>query len=191
MLIKSLISVLLSGVVLLAFASVSGVSAVSASVSVFDYTATVTADGFFGFDFFDTEPSVPLIINSRPELEAHIKNILRDYKQANNGVENPEWRYMLAEFTEAANAFYANFDERFFANNYLVIALVDRGSGSLQFKTTNVSLQENTLVVTIGKTVPAIQTMDYCHWFLLLSISNTHRAGTARVVLETTFVEFP
>ncbi len=79
--------------------------------------------------------------------------------------------------------FYNAYDGAFFENRNLIIALVDKGSGSLRFKLSGLTLNDSVLCATVGRQVPPFCTMDYRLWFLMLELDKQHDVSRVEVVL--------
>jgi len=159
-------------------------------IAINDYKARFSADGFFGFNLLEDKPQKPLVLTTRAQLEAHVKNLLRDFKSS-FGSDCDSVRAMLADYHEATIAFYAEYSEAFFKENILVIAHVASGSGRLDFNVDKIELCENNNILNIyvNQITPAILTMDYQRWFLLLEVDREASEGVsgireARIGLE-------
>ena len=147
------------------------------SCRIFDkstYSALITDEGF-GLFFDDDDTPSPVVIKSALQLKKYVEKIANAHQRAELGL-NQDFADQLAK---DIGAFYAPFCERFFENNFLVVALLDRGSGMLKFELTDLKMGGDeccgadefcTLLINIKKTSPLIQTMDFRHHKLFLTL---------------------
>jgi len=127
-----------------------GVSAMSCDNELF-YT-----DMYFGYSF-DGEGDQIHVFAGRDEVEEYILTLIDS---------QPEPGQMIKEF-------FVKFDEEFFAENKLIIAIVDRGSGMLRFEVESVSAVDGILEISVNRLIPPIQTMDYRQWVMVLPVGGS------------------
>jgi len=82
---------------------------------------------------------------------------------------------------------YSRFDDEFFKDNVLVLALVDRGSSRVGYELGSLTVDNGTLNVNVIRNSPMIQTMDYVPWVMILELCNTNYANitSVEISLET------
>lgn len=132
---------------------------------VHNYDATFHKGGYFNYSL-EQGADLPIILRSTYDLDRYINDLIKSYK--NNAIYPVGYLDMLEQ---EVRAFYSRYDRVFFADNNLIIALIDRGSGSLSFKLTDLAVQGDTLIINIKRHVPMIQTMDYRLWVMTLGIN--------------------
>lgn len=145
-----------------------------------EYNATFHKYGWFGVSI-DTEDFYA-IIKTKNELNTHIKNIISELN--NNMAFTPD--EYLKEQEKEIKSFYASYDAKFFKEKILVIALIDRGSGSYRHELTSLTTTGDTLIVTVKRKVGMIMTMDYVPWVSTLELSKQYsNVNQVSVVLNT------
>jgi len=128
-----------------------------------DYEVIFDRNGFVVFDDEHTS-SAPVIFENRGQLDDYIQSII-----ANMGWldEFPDHR---EEMSRHINEFYHRFDGAFFNTHRLVVAHIDSGSGSLRFGLNSLRQEGGSLVVSIDRYTPMVQTMDYNRFIMVLAI---------------------
>lgn len=97
---------------------------------------------------------------------------LNDYYQKNRDIFDLERRDSVSAdstigFLDACDAY----DEDYFQSEYLVIIVLEEGSGSIRHKVTNVTYRnDRTLSVSIDTVVPEVGTCDMAQWHILLEL---------------------
>ena len=124
------------------------------------------SDMYFGYSF-DGEGDRIHVFGSRAELEAYMGELIRS---------QPELRGLV-------EGFFEKYGEDFFGKNRLVIALVDRGSGSLRFELEGVSVVGSELEVKVRRISPFLQTKDMRQWVMVLGVDKGLEFGEVRVVV--------
>lgn len=96
--------------------------------------------------------------------------------------ENAPRAVLISSFEEMCafsdSEIYSRFDKKFFENNNLIIALLERGSGSISFALTGVWQEGDTLTVEVARHSPPMQTMDYRTHVLTLPIAKEGFSAT-------------
>lgn len=131
-----------------------------------NYNATFHKGGYFNY-VLESWENMPVILRTVSDMNQY-KNDLIDRIKNDEAFYPADYLYRIEN---EIMAFYSCFDEAFFEHNNLVIALVDRGSGSLSFEIRELAMQGDTLVVSINRNSPMIQTMDYRMWVMMLEIN--------------------
>jgi len=113
---------------------------------------------------------VVTVISSRNELERY---------RGNKRVQ----LYAAAQFhsglaPELASAF-ANYTDDFFANNFLVMILLEENSGSI---THNVEKIDNNGNIFISRFIPEMGTADMAKWYILIELENKFKRETFNVI---------
>lgn len=76
------------------------------------------------------------------------------------------------------------YDETYFKEHFLVMVLLEEGSGSIRHEVTNVSLAaDGTLNIEIDATFPEICTADMAQWHILVEIGNDVEVSSSDNVL--------
>lgn len=126
-----------------------------------DFKATFHKGGYFRFSQ-DAEP-YSVILRTHDELSRYIDSVI-----AENIIDSKEF---LEEQKKQIKKFYCRYDDEFFKNNILVIALIDIGSGSYKHELKSLSVTDRVLTANIKRSVGQIMTMDYVPWFLTLELN--------------------
>ena len=130
------------------------------------YHATIHKGGFFG-SFIDDESNPYVILREFDEITRYVDEIMTTFRRDTAIVPDGYWESIEQNVRE----FHARYDEDFFKQNILVIAIVDRGSGNVSYDVENVRLDtEGIVTVDVNKKAPMIQTMDFVHWVLFLEL---------------------
>ena len=112
---------------------------------------------------------VVTVISSRDELEQYYRN-------------KRVWLLAAAQFhgfaSELANA-VANYSDDFFANNFLVMILLEENSGSI---THNVEKIDNNGNIFISRFIPEMGTADMAKWYILIELDNKFKRETFNVI---------
>ena len=133
------------------------------SMSVKSFNATIHKGGYFG-DSIGQESFAPVIIHTAAEMNDYIQKIMKEYSKDDGYDEEG-----LSGLEGQVRDFFKKYNDKFFKNNNLVIALVDRGSGSVKYDVIDFTVDSKGAgVVHIERKAPIIQTMDYIHWVLML-----------------------
>ena len=130
------------------------------------YNAKFVRGGFFGV--FEKHEAPPyFIIRTAAEMEKHIEAIMANFKTIETA-QIPEnyWE----ELENQVRGFYLDFNNDFFANNFLIVALVAQGSGSFRYELVSLSLSDSILTIEITHNNPFIQTMDFVATTLFLEL---------------------
>lgn len=130
-----------------------------------NYDVTFHKGGYFNYSL-EQGADLPVILRTTYDLNRYISDLMNAYKE-NSAIYPAGYLEMLEQ---EVRAFYSRYDEAFFADNNLIIALVDRGSGSLSFKLTDLYVKDDILIVNVERHAPMIQTMDYRLWVMTLGI---------------------
>ena len=122
-----------------------------------------------------------IIIRNSKELEQHMQNLLTLLKQDTAIVPIGYWSTFEKELRE----FYAVYDERFFEQHNLVMAIVDQGSSLVSYEYLDHENQDGLLTINVRRLSPIIQTMDFVTWVLNLELDKSHDFNTVQVNLIT------
>lgn len=77
------------------------------------------------------------------------------------------------------------YDERFFESRYLVLVLLEEGSGSVRHKVTGVEPADDGIKVKIQRNVPEIGTDDMAQWHIIMEMKRDGKpVGEAQVLVE-------
>jgi len=125
-------------------------------------------DMYFGYSFDGEGGDQIHIFANRAEVERYVATLTGS---------QPDLSKMIEDFFE-------KYDTAFFADNKLVIAIVDRGSGSLRFEVDQTSVADNILQIKVNRLVPFIQTMDYRQWVMVLPVSNNPNFDTVNIIMR-------
>lgn len=137
---------------------------------------------FFKDGIFPESRTSAAVIRTAEEMDGFIAEILEDSRAGGIMPFGDEY-----DFEGILRDFYSRFDKEFFEKNNLIIALLERGSGSLRFSLDTVCLEGDTLRVTVCRTSPMMQTMDYRTHTMLLSVSKAvYDAPRAEIIINTT-----
>jgi len=130
------------------------------------------------------------VITSTQELENFIQEILSFVRQGNGlyapNVSPEEWEF----FEERVRYFFSYYDEEFFEQNNLVLAIVDQGSSSVSYELIGVDDNNGFLTVNVRRRVPRALKLDNVTWFLALEIDKMHPVTGIQVNLLTDYDVF-
>jgi len=126
------------------------------------------------------------IIKTSEELERHMQDLLAFLKQDTAIVPYGYWE----TFEEELREFYSPYDDRFFKQNNLVLAIVDQGSSLVSYEFLGFENENGTLTINVMRKAPMIQTMDFVTWVLNLELEKTEKEfSNVQVIL--TDEEYP
>ena len=126
--------------------------------------ANIIKGGWFAFSFEDESHTA--VLKTPQDLESYIQTIVAEFRKDTAIVSDGFWEQQEAHVRE----FYAKFNEEFFKTSILVIALIDRGSGSASYQLVNSSVTGRTFTVDIERGGGLIMTMDYVSWVLMMEL---------------------
>jgi len=145
------------------------------NTNITDFNSTIHKGGFFHYSLFSEDLSKPVIIKTHEDMH-YINKIMDNFR---NDVYTHD---QLLDLESQVKQFYTRYTDKFFKDNALVIALIDRGSGSVQYSVSDVKVDsKNHATITINRKSPMIQTMDYIHW--VLTLETHHNIDSAEIVL--------
>ena len=124
-------------------------------------------DMYFGYSF-DGEGDQIHIFASRGDIEEYIVTLIES---------QPDLRMMIEEF-------FSKYDAGFFADNKLIIAIVDRGSGRLSFEVESVTVVNGVFQIGVNRLIPAIQTMDYRQWVMVLPVDGDLAFSSVNITMR-------
>jgi len=75
-----------------------------------------------------------------------------------------------------------NYNDDFFANNFLVMITVSETSGSNRHALSSISEDNNELTINIDREVPDIGTADMAGWLIIIELSNNYTVTKADVI---------
>jgi len=125
-----------------------------------NYRATIEKGAYFVHE----HPYI--ILRSRVDLDNYISETMASMTMDTAEVPQNYWKNVEKQ----VRGQYSRFDEAFFANNTLVVALIDQGSGSVRYAVQDVRLHGGELTVDVFRDSPMIQTMDFVSWILFLEL---------------------
>jgi|GEM_PF-3342654 len=148
--------------------------------TVTNYKATIEKGAFFpGLMGFEELKQRYVILKSHNDLEDFTTKIMNEFRKDTAEVPDNYWATVEKQILES----YARFDNDFFAQHTLVIALIDQGSGNVSYQVENVKIDHGKLKITIEKDAPMIQTMDFVSWVLLLELDNEYDYSSVKIKL--------
>lgn len=100
-----------------------------------------------------------MIIKSVEEINA--------YKDSLKQLE-PSWIFLYIE--ETFDKTFSNYNESYFENNILYIAVIVEGSGSIRHNVLDIEYGDDTMTVTIERLSPDVGTCDMAQWHLLVEV---------------------
>lgn len=112
------------------------------------------------------------------------KDALDSYYHSNKDTFDLERRQMVYSdstigFMDACH----RYDERFFENSYLVLVLLEEGSGSVRHKVAGIEKTDDAVLVKIQRIVPEMGTDDMAQWHIILEVKRTGKPVTEEQVL--------
>lgn len=115
---------------------------------------------------FDYESEPVMIMKSVDDIEVY-KNGVKEIAQ------NEEYfsQSYKDEFAAKVDDFFSVYDDAYFEDKLLYVAVIVEGSGSISHNVTSIEYGEDTMTVTIAKTSPEICTCDMAQWHLLVEVS--------------------
>ena len=124
------------------------------------------------------------VISSKNELEQYYDNYKDKYylgQNFNRSIDIDD-EYFVPEFIEAIEVYSDNF----FADNFLIIVLLEEGSGSIRHKVKTVD--ENGHIV-IKRLIPEIGTADMAQWHIIIQCNNNIKAEQYQVQIQDHFLK--
>ena len=113
---------------------------------------------------------VVTVISSRNELQRYYR-----HKNVQLLAAAQFHSYSTAELANAV----ANYTDDFFANNFLVMILLEENSGSI---THNVEKIDNNGNIFISRFIPEMGTADMAKWYILIELENKFKRETFNVI---------
>ena len=126
------------------------------------------------------------IIRSSVELENHKHDLLAFLKLDTAIVPLGYWE----TFEKDLNEFYSPYDDEFFKQNNLVMAIVDQGSSLVNYEFVGFEIENGLLTINVKRKAPMIQTMDFVTWVLNLELDKSEKEFY-RVEVILTDEEYP
>jgi len=126
------------------------------------------------------------IIKSSEELEKHMQDLLAFLKKDTAIVPYGYWKTFEKELRE----FYSPYDDKFFDQNNLVLAIVDQGSSLVGYEFLGFENENGLLTINVLRNAPMIQTMDFVTWVLNLELEKSEK-GFNIVHVNLTDAEYP
>ena len=165
---KKISAIIISALILISLSACSLFAFGIGGTELGNYEAIFDRNGFIVFSEGENFPE-PVIVNNRAELDEYIQLII---KSMTNWIgDNPEH---LKEAVNNINDFYAKYNDNFFKTHRLVLALIDTGSSRLSFSLDSLRLNGDLLIININRYSPMIQTMDFWHHMLFLSVAKDY-----------------
>lgn len=143
-------------------------------------TATFHINRFFlgSIGNFSTAKSYE-IIKSSQELENHIQEMIAFIRQDTAVTPDGHWE----TFEENIRHFYYNYDDSFFQQNNLILAIVDQGSSRVSYELLGLESYDGLLTINVARNAPMIQTMDFVTWVLNLELDKSYDVERIQVNL--------
>jgi len=140
--------------------------------TLMNYSVSFYNNNYFNYGI-ESDDNAAIILRSIGDMNHYIDALLYSYKR-----DNARFPVDYFETLEKdIRTFYSRFNENFFKDKTLIIALVDRGSGSLSFKLTDLIVKNEKLIARIKRNSPQIQTMDYRLWVMMLEVNKNYFDG--------------
>ena len=105
------------------------------------------------------EYPIATLITSEDELAGYIDQYKDDYYL-------DELRGESGSFIDAV----AKYDDAFFADNVIVLALLEEGSGSIRHEVVSVGVEDEAVNVEIKRIVPEMGTDDMAEWHIIVEM---------------------
>jgi len=120
--------------------------------------AIIYKGGWFGnIGGFYSSNRTSIIIRNYEELVTWVDEIIALAKQDDAIVPDGYWQSIEKQVQD----FYSKYNKDFFIKHDLVIALVDQGSGSVQYEVADICVKDNILTLNVTRNAGLIQTMDF------------------------------
>ena len=124
------------------------------------YHATFMPNAFFSGSY--------VILRSTRDVDNHIGAIMEGFSH-----DSAPTTQDLQHLRDQVRALYAPFTTTFFNTHTLVVALVDQGSGNVNYALHSLAMHHETLTINVDRNAPMIATMDFVSWVLFLELPNT------------------
>ena len=126
------------------------------------------SDMYFGYSLDETSDDQIHIFSNRCQVECYAKSLSDQIPGMKNFIDD----------------FFSVYDDNFFCQYKLVIALVDRGSGMLRFELDSVESSDNILDIRINRIIQPILTHDMRQWVMVLPVANSHQFDSVSLTLS-------
>jgi len=100
------------------------------------------------------------VVSSKKELEVYLNSYKDKYNFDERGSHSP------VAFIDAID----KYSDSFFANNFLVIILIEEGSGSIRHEVERI---DDNGEIVIRRLIPEVVTLDMVQWTMVLELSKT------------------
>jgi len=150
------------------------------TMQIKDYNVEFSQGGWFG----QMDENFSMVLKSRAELDNFINQIMSEYMRDDAIVPEGYWTQMESQVRE----FYAKYDTKFFEQNDLVLALVDRGSGSVRYELGDLAIDDGHIIANVTRISGMIMTMDYVEWVMMLEINKSYNTQGINIILESKIV---
>ncbi|MCL2587586.1 MAG: hypothetical protein FWE31_05145 [Firmicutes bacterium] len=121
------------------------------------------------------------VFRSVDDIERYIEKQMAEFRQDDAIVFDEYFEGLEKSLRDQ----FIKFNEEFFRTHQLVVALIDQGSGSIQYTVDTVDFEDGKLTISILRKSPMIQTMDFVSTAVFLEIPSECKIGDISVKMKT------